>query len=54
LIQRGLAVADRMDWENIIPRLEELLSGLLEHKDKIHSALRKELARPTVPWTIKT
>ena len=41
-----------MDWRLIIPKLERLFAKLLERKGEIHAALRRELERPTVRWTI--
>jgi glycosyltransferase involved in cell wall biosynthesis len=52
LAASGLAAAERMDWRAIIPRLEKLFAELLKRKGEIHAALKRELKRPTVRWTI--
>jgi glycosyltransferase involved in cell wall biosynthesis len=52
LAESGLEAAERMDWCNIMPRLESLFADLLQRKEKIHAALRRELEQPTVRWTI--
>ena len=50
---QGIAAAEKMDWDRVIPRLEEFLSQTVTRRGEIHSALRRELRNPTVRWSIE-
>jgi glycosyltransferase involved in cell wall biosynthesis len=50
LAQRGLQAAEMMDWDRVIPKFERLLFELLDGREEIFEAMRREVDRPTVPW----
>ena len=51
--ERGLAVAEKMDWNKVILRLGDYLERAVARRGEIHAALREELRSPTVRWSFE-
>lgn len=52
LVERGLRVAERMDWGQIIPRLEKYFANQLKRKKQIRSSIRAEIKNPKLPFKV--
>lgn len=52
LVERGLRAAERMDWNGIIPRLEQYFADQLKRKNEILADLKAELDNPTIAWSM--